>query len=281
MEELANRVDILSGAYVQPDQPFLTEAETEQAVATLSKPIYSQVLRAKNDPRISGQEIALFSFTPSRNAKPDSYGIYGVAKIRGVYLTPKLASRAAEVIIREVDSVNEIYHTRVGEAFPLTKESKWTEKFDAIEVRKQMDDIEREKRQNMEEQDEQERKSMLNREKQLLDENKQILDGTYQEEPLDTYIRLNVARAQLKWTRNDLKRRLEKEVEPAIQRRDEEIKAMDIKHPTFRDAFLQKYMEARSAACLSNEIPADHESVQQGFLKYLCEDQCSHSAEND
>ena len=272
MESLVNRVDTLSRTYVQPDVTFLSERETSAASAELNKPIFSKVVRAKNDPRLSGQEIGLVSFTPSSGATPDQYGIYGIAKLRGNYGTAKDAAQAAELIIREVDSVNEILHVRVGETFPLTKEKKWIEKFDSVDLRKKVDSLQKEKERNAEEEEEKERKTVLSREKKLLDENKEILEGRYKEDPLDLYIRLNVARAQLKWTRSDIERKLNDEINPAIEKRNKEILEMDEEHPTFKQQFLEKYMDARKDACLSNEIPEDHEKVQQGFLKYLVED---------
>lgn len=272
MEDLVNKVDVLSKTYVHPEAPFLKDEETEYAVATLNKPIFSQVVRAKNDPRIAGQEIGLISFTPSRGATPDQYGIFGIAKLRGNYSTPKEAALAAERIVREVDSINEILHVRVGETFPLTIEKKWTEKFDAIDLKKRMDTMQKEKERDAEEEEERERKIVLEREKKLLDENKEILEGRFKEDPLDIYIRVNVARAQLKWTKADIERKLDEEIIPAIKKREKEIAQMDLENPEFKKKFLEKYMEARKEACLSSEIPEDHEKVQQGFLKYLVED---------
>ena len=272
MEQLLSTVDTLSRAIVQPDAPHLTAAETKVAVTELSKPMFSQVTRAKSDPIIANQTIGLISFTPSRNAKPDEYGIYGVAKIRGTYKSAKKAADAAERIIREVDSINEVFHVRVGEAFPLTKETKWTERFDAVDLRKHVEGVQRDKEFAAEEEQEKERKLLLDREQKLLDENKEILDGTFKEDPLDTYIRVNVARAQLKWTQADIERKLEEEIKPAIARREVEIATLDQEHPEFREKFLQKYMAARKDACLNNEIPEDAAKTQQGFLKYLVED---------
>jgi hypothetical protein len=272
MNDLINKVDVLSKSYIQPDIPHLNENETEYATSALNKPIFSQVVRSKNDPRIDGQEIGLFSFTPSMGAKPDQYGVYGVAKLRGNFKTPKKAAVAAERIIREVDSINEIYHVRVGETFPLTKEPKWTADFDSVDLKRKVDEIQKAKEIADKEEEERERKEILNREKKLLEENKEILNGDYKEDPLDVYIRLNVARAQLKWTKQDTERKINEEIVPAIEKRSKEIAEMDEQYPDFRKKFLEKYMEARQSACLSNEIPENHEKVQQGFLKYLVED---------
>jgi hypothetical protein len=183
-EELISKVDMLSKAVVSPEAPFLGDLDVEYATSTLNKPIFSQVVRAKNDPRISDQEIGLFSFTPSAGAQPDKYGIYGVAKLRGNFSTPKKAASAAENIIRTVDSVNEIYHVRVGETFPLTKEPKWTNKFDSVDLRKQADTIQKEKEVEVKEEEARETKTILDRERRLLEENKEISEGTYKEDPV-------------------------------------------------------------------------------------------------
>lgn len=268
-KELISKVDMLSKAVVSPDAPFLGDLDVEYAASSLNKPIFSQVVRAKNDPRISGQEIGLFSFTPSAGAQPDKYGVFGVAKLRGNFATPKKAASSAENIIRTVDSVNEIYHVRVGETFPLTKEPKWTDKFDSIDLRKRADTIQKEKENEVREEDARETKTILDREKRLLDENKEIAEGTYKEDPLDVYTRLRVALAQLKWTKEDTERKVSEEIVPAIKRKVVEISKMDIEDDTYDTLFLEKYMKARTDASLSNEISEDDSRTQQGFLKYL------------
>ncbi len=179
---------------------------------------------------------------------------------------------AADLLIRQVDSANTILHVRIGETFPVTTEIKWTEHFDTVDVQKQMTKIEEERIEEHQEQDEKERQQLVDREKRLLKENKEILSGEYKENPLEVYTRLNVARAQLKWTKADLEQKIEDEIKPGIEKRSKEIAQMDKEHPTFRSLFFEKYAEARREACLSNDIPVDHLKVQQGFLKYLVED---------
>lgn len=272
METLADKVDVLSRSFIQPDTPFLSDQETAAAVSSLSKPFFSKTVRTKNDPRIAGQEIGLFSFTPSINAKPDQYGIYGTLKLRGNYANTRDAAMAAENIVRNVDSMNEIYHVRVGETVPITKEPKWTADFDSIDLKTKVDDIENAKKRSAEEEEKKEKEEILSREKKIFKQNKEILDGTYKEDPLEHYTMLHVARAQLKWTKADTERKLNEEVIPAIEKRNKEIAEMDEKFPDFRQKFLDKYMDARREACLNCEIPENHEKVQQGFLKYLVDD---------
>jgi hypothetical protein len=273
MEDLVSKVDMLSKTYVDPAAPSLNDEETIAATASLSKPFFSTVVRARNDPRISGQEIGLFSFTPSDGARPDKNGIYGVAKLRGNYANAREAANAAELIVRNFDSRNEIYHVRVGEMFPITKEPKWTEKFDSIDLKKKVDDIQRIKERSAEEEEEKERRELLRREELIHKQNKEILEGKHTgPDREELYITAQVGRAQLKWSAADLERKLEEEIRPGIAKREEIIKKMDEEDPSLRERFLEKYMQSRKEACLSNEIPEDHEKVQQGFLKYLVED---------
>lgn len=271
-EQILSKVDLLSKTYIDSEKPFLNERETQVASSTLNKAFYSQTIRSKNDPRISGQEIGLVSFTPSSGATADKYGIYGVMKLRGNYASAKESGIAAERIIREVDSVNEILHVRVGETFPLTKEVKWTGKFDSVDLKKKVDYIQKEKMQTAEEEEEKERKQIIDREKTLLEENKQIQDGSYKEDPMDVYIRNRVALAQLKWTKQDTERKLNEEVIPNIRKREQAIKEMEDESPKYREAYMERYLGARKSASLSNDIPEDHEKTQQGFLKYMMDD---------
>ncbi len=37
------------------------------------------------DPPLSNQDIGLISFVPCNDAKPNKYGVYGFAKIRGTF----------------------------------------------------------------------------------------------------------------------------------------------------------------------------------------------------
>ena len=60
------------------------------------------------DPPISDQKYCLVSFTPSRDAKPDKHGIFGMMKVRGSYSTDEECEDRMGFLIRDVDSYNKI-----------------------------------------------------------------------------------------------------------------------------------------------------------------------------
>jgi hypothetical protein len=219
----------------------------------------------KDDPVISNQTIGLFSFTPSTGSTPDKYGVYGVAKLRGNYATEEDAQIAADRIIRDVDSFNNIYHVRVGQSFPLSTENKFTQSFDEVDVK--VDRIEREREIIQRKKEAEDIKIIKSREQKLLKENQEILENKYEQDPLDVYIMLKVKRAQLLWTYKETEKKLKNEVRPAFYRTVEDIKEMDLKYPEFADQYYQRYMDARSENGIQD--PKSHES----FLKYLMEDE--------
>lgn len=272
MNDLKDKVDMLSGAVVNPDIPELSTEETKHASMRLFKPLYKAVVRVKVDPLIADQEYGLFSFTPARGVQPNQYGIFGTAKLRGNYRTDESAATAADNIIRYVDSVNEIYCVKVGQEFPLTKETKFTEQFDTVDLTKEVTENEVRNAQEVKKKDRAEIKKGLDREKKLLSEHKQILDGTYEEDPLDIYIRAQVKRSQLKWTLESTLERIEKEIKPALNSAVQDIKVLNQKYPHLRGKYLEHYLEARKEAGLETEFKCDT-GTQMDFMKYLNDDE--------
>lgn len=272
VSELLDKVDTLSRTLCDADAPPLSQPEVAVAAATLSKPLFKSVVRVKQDPQIHSQEIGLFSFTPAVGVQPNKYGIYGTAKLRGNFANEDQAQTAAEHIIRTVDSANEIYHVRVGQEFPLTKEVKFVENFEAVDLSKEVSDVAEKREIEHRQKEKQEKKVIIDREKKLLQDHKKVLDGTYEEEPLETYIMLHVKRSQLTWTLKDTERRIREEITPALDKARAEIQAMNAKYPDFRDQYFRRYMEARADAGLPNDFNFDTTN-QIGFMRYLMEDE--------
>lgn len=100
----------------QPYAPKLSLEETEIACEDLVVQSYPCVERGIQDPAISQQNIALFSFCPSES---NDYGILGFAKIRGVFATEEEATTYSRQLIRKFDSANPIHQVRVGRPFPV------------------------------------------------------------------------------------------------------------------------------------------------------------------
>ncbi len=71
------------------------------------------------DPPLSNQDIGLISFVPCNDAKPNKYGVYGFAKIRGTFANVDESDQRALELIQKHDSVHKIYHVKVGTPFPI------------------------------------------------------------------------------------------------------------------------------------------------------------------
>lgn len=123
--------------------PALTDKEADNAMEELNITSYIGLdfpRRDKSfvDPSIVNQVYSLFSFVPSKEAKPDKNGVYGYGKIRGCFATDIEANQRAEYIIRNVDSYHPIYHGFVGRPFPVTASSEYSAEVNEIDIKKQM-----------------------------------------------------------------------------------------------------------------------------------------------
>ena len=271
LESLKDKIDVLSGRVLEPDAPPLSASEAREATQQLVKPLYKAIVRVKQDNVPSGQEFGLFSFTPARGVQPNKYGIYGTAKIRGCYNNPEVANDAAESIIRNIDSQNEIYTVKVGQEFPLTKEPKYVADFETVNLEKEVSQVEKQRKQEEMSRSNREKKLIMDRERKLLNEHKEILEGTYEEDPLDVYIRERVKKSQLLWTKENTLNKVQNEIEPALQVVKDKIKELDAKDPSLREKYLEKYIEARKEAGIETDFKET--GTQQDFVKYLLNDE--------
>jgi hypothetical protein len=271
MAEWKDKVDLLSGRILEPEAPPLSRGEARRAAEEISKPLWKAVCRAKQDKTPAGQEFGLFSFTPARGVQPNEYGIYGTAKLRGNFSTEEAAAEDAERIIRYVDSVNEIYTVRVGQDFPLTKEAKFTKDFDTIDLSDHVNEESGHYKKQKKRKAAEETKVIIDREQKLLAEHKQILDGTYKEDPLDIYIREKVKLSQLKWTLEDTLKKIKEQIEPAIERTRGELQKLDASDSELKTKYMDKYMSARREAGLPVEFK-EETGTQMDFIKYLQDD---------
>lgn len=253
------------GSFDEHAEPLSVE-EIEHAVEELSITDYvkkfREVERRFVDPPLELQRIGLISFVPARGAKPNEKGIYGFAKLRGNFQTEREARERANHLIRYVDSYHRIYHTYVGRPFPLTQSSDFTKEVDKVDLQRETTQAMSDEVKRQRDKEAKEMKEMEERERELLEDTSRTEEEV---DPLDKYTELCVKKAQLVWTYAETQKKMDQMKENIIKAR-QEIKELDVKNPSLRENYFNKYMEARKKAGLSTEQHADN------FIKYLVDD---------
>lgn len=225
---------------------------------------FPKIERSYADPPIPLQTIGLLSFTPAKGATPNENGVYGFAKLRGNYSTEVEADQRAEYLIRNTDSYHQIYHTYVGRPFPLTTTSDYSAKTEEIDIRKEITSAISEEIKAKKRQEQNEVRSIKEREEALLAESKREED-----DPYETYITLKVKKAQLTWNYLEHQKKIV-EVRDIIKKTRRELAELDNSYPDFANNYFEKYMKARKDAGLK-EDPNDPET-KNNFIKYMVED---------
>ena len=234
--------------------------ELEMAMKSLNQDIrFTQVDRHYADPVQMNQKIALISFVPSKGASPDKDGIYGMAKVRGVYATEEEANQRAEYLIKNIDSYHEIYHTHVGRPFPFTNSDKFSFEIKNIDIRQKTTNVICEDILDKKRKEKQEMQEIAEKEKRLLDESKKAINNEPRDE-FDEYITENVKRAQLIWTFYETKKKLN-QMKETFSKATQRIQELDLLHSDFSLKYKDKYMEARR----ESGIPDNNDS----FIQYL------------
>lgn len=245
----------------------LTDTEAQaalQAKYSHTHALFPQVERAYVDPAIPNQAYALVSFVPSEGATPDTDGVYGCMKIRGVYPTVAEADERAEFLIRSIDSNNSILTTFVGRPFPIMdgeaqKYGAELKKIDMNEKAKEILDTHTEKKGDKERRDIEEIKQ---REKKLLEDVK-VEEST--KPPEELYTTLRVKLGQLVYTAFECRKRLDM-VKPLIVKAHQEVMAMEAKDAKLKEEYMDRYSAARKDAGIPE---AD---VGESFMTYMIEE---------
>jgi hypothetical protein len=247
----------------QQHEPPLSNSHLEIAFRDLNKITnYPKIDRVYIDPPIHSQSIGLISFTPAKGATPNEKGIFGFAKLRGNYPSTEEANLRAEYIIKNVDSYHNIYHTHVGRPFPLTTSSEFSFEVNEIDLKKEITQSVSSHIKDKKEDEQKIAAEIKQREEQLLDESKKE-----DVDPYENYITLQVKKAQLSWTYLEHTKKLE-EVKGIIIKTREELKTLDLEHPTFKESYYKKYMDARKEA----GIKETDEAGYSNFIKFMIEE---------
>jgi hypothetical protein len=264
--------DMINKSYrPQFKAPILEEEEIVNAVEDLSDTqslkTYPKLERVFLDPIIQGQVIGLFSFVPSKGAKPDEDGFFGWAKLRGCFGTEGDASDRAEYLIREKDSYHKIFHVGVGRPFPVTQSSDYTINQEEVDLRQKVkadysEDLKKKRRDEARELEE-----VKDREELLMKDHQRAINDE-EEDPEDVYISSRVGYAQNTWVYLEHMRKLE-DIKKNIIKYKKRILRMDHDHPEFLDNYYAKYLKARDGAGLSS---GTNPKGDDSFIKYMVED---------
>lgn len=248
----------------------LTNQQLETAKEELENKSYLKLnfprtTKLHKDPPIeestTRQLISLHSFIPSKGAKPDLEGCYGVLKVRGCWESEQDADRHAEKILRECDSYAVIDYSWVGRPFPLMDNNlRYRAKTAEIDLRKVVDSTYRDDLKKKRDQEKLEQQELLQRQRELerdvREDKSDMIDAD-----LDFYTTLRTKAAHIRYTLDELIRK-RKEYEDNLEMVLSEIKEADKKNPEYKDQFLEKY----KAALASSGITETGSSL----LKYMC-----------
>lgn len=270
IQTLAERVDMLSRTMVNEEREDLSRDDLARAkTELLSKQLlFPRSVKSIHDPVIIGQEYGLLSFTPAPQAKPNANGVYGVFKLRGNFGTLDEAEAYAEKLIRNHDSYNEVHTVRVGQCIPLCKKPELVEETNTVDLNKEVETIVSGDVKAKRQKEKQEIKTIQEREQTLLKENKEILDGTFEQDPLDQYVMMKVKKAQLMWTLVQTRKRIQEEIIPAIRKTKESIREMEAEHPDFPEHYFERYKSARESVGIKDQDKLNHSY----FMQYLMDD---------
>lgn len=248
-----------------------TEIATKQLIDKSFINVFPKVERSYADPPIPDQKYVLISFIPAKGASPNDKGIYGMAKVRGVYPTIEQCDERSDFIIKKKDSIHKIQYAHVGMPFPLTLDSKYASETTEIDIKKDittnMSHSIKESRDN----DQKIMKEMQEKEKKLLEDSKKAKEAETKNEIIrdnyEDYITLRVKKAQLTWTYKEHQKKME-EIKNIIIKARKEISDVEEANPNYKDEYFEKYKQARVDAGLK----ADSDQLQNSFMKYLVED---------
>ncbi len=236
----------------------LTDSELESAVQELSvNAKHPKVNRRFIDPPVTGEpQFALFSFIPTKGAKPDEHGFFGFAKIRGCYTTPDAAKDRAQDIIRDVDSTNSIFTCKVGLPIPVCSTRGDYEEVDEVDIRKKTEQTISDNVRAKRVQDQKEMDEIRDREEALK------ADVSAGPDPQEDYITNRVKLANLKFVIAEHKKKRE-ECEELLDKCISWLKEAKAENPEFEEQYMDRYMESRRKA----NIPDD--ASMGGFMDYM------------
>jgi len=202
---------------------------------------YGRERKFRNDSNVIGQSIGVITFKPSKGAKPDKRGCFGVVKVRGNYPNTSEADKRCDVLLTE-DENCDIDMPLIGKEFPLMINSElYTYSVRDVDTKQIMTDTTASLMREKEEKDEKEKKAMFNKQRQLL-------DGSNEEEKENTltdytlYEQLRTKKANNLYVVEKCKNNLAK-CQENIDNSLKEISEINSKFPSYKNDYINKYIE--------------------------------------
>lgn len=208
---------------------------------------YARDRKTRTDPEVLGQTIGLVSFIPSKDAKPDSEGSFGVMKLRGNFQTALEAEKWCEMLIRDYDSYSINHFVFVGREYPLMDNNNIYNSLDKDEDLKDViSKVVKTYLKEIAEKREKEEKDMLERQSKLSLNKEQKRINTDKEEDKTTieyYTLLNVKRAYNLHQLNESDLTMKKS-QLVIENTEKEIAQMEAEFADFKKEYLDRFIEA-------------------------------------
>lgn len=235
--------------------PLLTDDQVKLAKRDLVVR-YPRVKRLMIDPPLKvlskKQKIGMFSWYPSKGAKPDINGVYGTIIHRGAFQTVEEAEHRSADLIRSVDSKHEYYLCHVGAEYPLSTEASVCSDIKLVEQNVDMAREEKERQDAMDKE---------NAKRQIEERRKKLQDDAMRdpnEINLDYYATKKSILANTRQRLEDQLKEVQKSRE-IIEKTKKIIIDLDQSHPAFKDEFFEK-MKATFAA---QNIPVDLDKMKR------------------
>ncbi len=203
---------------------------------------YPRTRSIRDDPQLSGQNIAVYSFFPSKGAKPDSDGCYGVIKFRGNFRNVDDADDWAEHLLRNHDSLAEYSFVRVGQDIPLMKDNSiYCEETREIDTQQQVQKTTKEYYKEQRDKEKMQKQEIEQKQKMLL--NPSTADQQALQDDIDFYITLRNKEASARKLLDDCKKAME-QAQTVLDKTIPEMKTIEETHPDWIEEAVKRYENA-------------------------------------
>ena len=234
----------------------LSERQTDDAMKQLYITPFPQLERGFRDPKLERQNIALFSFVP---AEKNELGLYGFAKIRGVFEDEDLAKRHARKLVKKFDSVNPIHHVEVGRAFPIGNVKVFKGKEDKVILDDMLEEAEKKLKREDEESERANEKFFEERRKELLAD----VDPNKSPDPIEEYITKREKIANVSMIYEDYLAHLEK-MKAIIKKTYVEMRELE-KVDGVRENYRERYYAKLAQCGLDRDISEQGTKLRRYF----------------